>query len=80
VPRLPVTIPDLGESIAAVRVLRWFKSVGDRVARDEDLLEITTDKIDAVLNSPAAGVLVDIAIPPGERVAVGGVVGTIEGE
>ena len=75
-------MPQMGESIAEGTIVRWMKKVGDQVERDEPLLEITTDKVDAEIPSPAAGVLTEIKVKEGETVAVNSVVGTIaqEGE
>ena len=57
----PVVMPQMGESIAEGTIVRWIKKVGDAVDRDEPLFEISTDKVDAEIPSPAAGVLMDIA-------------------
>ncbi|MBM3819790.1 MAG: 2-oxo acid dehydrogenase subunit E2 [Acidimicrobiia bacterium] len=73
----PVVMPQMGESIAEGTIVRWIKKVGDRVDRDEPLFEISTDKVDAEIPSPAAGVLTDIAVHEGETVAVNSVVATI---
>ena len=73
----PIVMPQMGESIAEGTIVRWMKKVGDRVERDEPLFEITTDKVDAEIPSPAAGVLTEIAVREGETVAVNTVVGTI---
>jgi 2-oxoglutarate dehydrogenase E2 component (dihydrolipoamide succinyltransferase) len=70
----------MGESIAEGTVSRWMKKVGDEVTRDEPLLEISTDKVDAEIPSPAAGTLVEIAVEEGQTVEVGTVVGFIETE
>jgi 2-oxoglutarate dehydrogenase E2 component (dihydrolipoamide succinyltransferase) len=70
----------MGESIAEGTVSRWMKKVGDEVTRDEALLEISTDKVDAEIPSPAAGTLVEIAVEEGQTVEVGTVVGFIETE
>ena len=67
----------MGESIAEGTIVRWIKKVGDSVDRDEPLFEISTDKVDAEIPSPAAGVLTDIAVKEGETVAVNSVVATI---
>ena len=67
----------MGESIAEGTIVRWIKKVGDLVDRDEPLFEISTDKVDAEIPSPAAGVLTDIAVKEGETVAVNSVVATI---
>ena len=73
----PVVIPQMGESIAEGTIVRWIKKVGDTVDRDEPLFEISTDKVDAEIPSPAAGTLIDIAVKEGETVPVNSVVATI---
>ena len=73
----PVVMPQMGESIAEGTIVRWIKKVGDNVDRDEPLFEISTDKVDAEIPSPAAGVLLDIAVKEGETVPVNSVVATI---
>ena len=73
----PVLMPQMGESIAEGTVVRWIKKVGDHVDRDEPLFEISTDKVDAEIPSPAAGVLAEIRVQEGETVAVNSVVATI---
>jgi 2-oxoglutarate dehydrogenase E2 component (dihydrolipoamide succinyltransferase) len=73
----PVLMPQMGESIAEGTVVRWIKKVGDAVDRDEPLFEISTDKVDAEIPSPAAGVLSEIRVREGETVAVNSVVATI---
>ncbi len=73
----PVLMPQMGESIAEGTVVRWIKKVGDHVDRDEPLFEISTDKVDAEIPSPAAGVLSEIRVKEGETVAVNSVVATI---
>ena len=70
-------MPQMGESIAEGTIVRWIKKVGDAVDRDEPLFEITTDKVDAEIPAPAAGVLTEIKVKEGETVAVNTVVGTI---
>ena len=70
-------MPQMGESIAEGTIVRWIKRVGDSVDRDEPLFEITTDKVDAEIPAPAAGVLTEIKVKEGETVAVNTVVGTI---
>lgn len=72
-----VVMPQMGESIAEGTVVRWIKKLGDRVDRDEPLFEISTDKVDAEIPSPAAGVLLDIRVHEGETVPVDSVVATI---
>jgi pyruvate dehydrogenase E2 component (dihydrolipoyllysine-residue acetyltransferase) len=70
-------MPQMGESIAEGTIVRWMKKVGDSVERDEPLFEITTDKVDAEIPAPVAGVLTDIKVKEGETVAVNTVVATI---
>jgi len=76
----PVIMPQMGESIAEGTVIKWHKKVGDRVERDEPLFEISTDKVDTEIPSPAAGVLVDIKVSEGQTVPINTVVGVIDGE
>src|SRR5690606_7004905 len=78
--RIEVPMPQMGESIAEGTVSKWLKKVGDEVARDEPLLEISTDKVDAEIPSPAAGTLAEIAVQEGATVEVGTVVAYIETE
>jgi pyruvate dehydrogenase E2 component (dihydrolipoamide acetyltransferase) len=73
----PVMMPQMGESIAEGTIVRWITKVGDQVERDEPLFEISTDKVDAEIPSPAAGVLTDIKVREGETVGVNTVVATI---
>jgi 2-oxoglutarate dehydrogenase E2 component (dihydrolipoamide succinyltransferase) len=73
----PVVMPQMGESIAEGTIVRWIKKVGDPVDRDEPLFEISTDKVDAEIPSPAAGVLTEIQVKEGETVPVNSVVATI---
>ncbi len=75
-----VVMPQMGESIAEGTIVRWIKKVGDAVDRDEPLFEISTDKVDAEIPSPAAGVLTEIKVREGETVPVNAVVGTIGAE
>ena len=75
---IEVTIPQAGESIVEVQVGEWRKSVGDRVAVDETLVEIETDKAAMELPSPAAGVLLEIRLQAGAAAAVGDVVAVID--
>ena len=72
-----VVMPQMGESIAEGTIVRWIKKVGDQVARDEPLFEISTDKVDAEIPAPVAGVLTEIKVQAGETVAVNEVVATI---
>ncbi len=66
-----VTMPQLGETVTEGTILRWVKQPGDMVAADEVLLEISTDKVDTEIPSPAAGLLQEILVPEGETVEVG---------
>src|SRR3981081_4568498 len=66
-----VQMPALGESVTEGTVTRWLKQVGDRVEVDEPLLEVSTDKVDTEIPSPAAGVLQKIVAQDDETVAVG---------
>ena len=67
-----VTLPPLGESVTEGTVTRWLKQVGDTVAADEPLVEVSTDKVDTEIPSPASGVLLAISVPEDGIVAVGG--------
>ena len=75
-----VVMPQMGESIAEGTITKWLKKVGDRVDRDEPLFEISTDKVDAEIPSPAAGVLTEIKFKEGETVEVNKVVAVLDGE
>ncbi len=72
-----VVMPQMGESIAEGTIVRWIKKVGDTIDRDEPLFEISTDKVDAEIPSPAAGVVTEIRVKEGETVPVNSVVATI---
>src|SRR6188768_205294 len=72
-----VVMPQMGESVTEGTIVRWLKKVGDAVDRDEPLYEISTDKVDAEIPSPAAGVLIEIRVHEGEPVAVDTVVATV---
>ncbi len=67
----PVNLPELGESVTEGTVTRWLKSVGDDVAVDEPLLEVSTDKVDTEIPSPVAGTLLEIKVQEDETVEVG---------
>src|SRR6195952_3136413 len=73
-----VVMPQMGESITEGTLTKWLKKPGDTVARDEPLFEISTDKVDAEIPSPAAGVLGEIKIPEGTTVQINTVVCKIE--
>jgi 2-oxoglutarate dehydrogenase E2 component (dihydrolipoamide succinyltransferase) len=75
-----VVMPQMGESIAEGTVSKWLKNVGDKVDRDEPLLEISTDKVDAEIPSPAAGILTEILVKEGDTVPVNAVVARIGAE
>jgi pyruvate dehydrogenase E2 component (dihydrolipoamide acetyltransferase) len=79
-PKIEVPMPQMGESIAEGTVSRWLKQPGDAVERDEPILEISTDKVDAEIPAPAAGTLVDIQVQEGATVEVGTVVAFIDTE
>ena len=72
-----VTLPELGESVTEGTVTRWLKQVGDSVAADEPLLEVSTDKVDTEIPSPAAGTLLSITAAEDQTVAVGAELGVI---
>ena len=74
-----VVMPQMGESIFEGTITKWLKKVGDTVARDEPLFEISTDKVDAEIPSPAAGVLTDIKVPEGSTVEINTIVAVIGG-
>ena len=73
-----VTLPSLGESVTEGIITQWFKKVGDAVARDEPLFEVSTDKVDSEMPSPAAGVLVEILAEEGDTVETGSRVAVID--
>jgi pyruvate/2-oxoglutarate dehydrogenase complex dihydrolipoamide acyltransferase (E2) component len=73
-----VTLPSLGESVTEGIITQWFKKVGDTVARDEPLFEVSTDKVDSEMPSPAAGVLTEILAEEGDTVATGSRVAVID--
>ena len=75
--RIEVPMPQMGESIAEGTVSKWLKAPGDAVERDEPILEISTDKVDAEIPSPAEGTLAEILVAEGETVEVGTVVAHI---
>src|ERR1044071_7257291 len=72
-----VVMPQMGESIAEGTVVRWIKKPGDKVERDEPLLEISTDKVDAEIPSPASGTLTEILAQEGQTVTVNSVIARI---
>ena len=76
--RVEVPMPQMGESIAEGTVSVWLKKVGDKVERDEPIMEIATDKVDAEIPSPAAGILTEVVVQEGQTVEVGTIVAYIE--
>jgi 2-oxoglutarate dehydrogenase E2 component (dihydrolipoamide succinyltransferase) len=75
-----IVMPQMGESIVEGTITKWLKKPGDKVQRDEPLFEISTDKVDAEIPSPASGVLQDIKVGEGTTVQVNTVVGTISAD
>ena len=76
--KIDVIMPQMGESIAEGTLSRWIKKVGDPIKRDEPIFEISTDKVDAEIPAPSAGVLAEILVTEGQTVAVQTVVARIE--
>jgi pyruvate dehydrogenase E2 component (dihydrolipoamide acetyltransferase) len=74
----PVTMPQLGETVVEGTIVKWLKSEGDSVERDEPLFEISTDKVDTEVPSPLAGVLKEIKVQEGQTVEVGAELAVIE--
>lgn len=73
-----VVMPKMGESIQEGKILKWLKNPGDKIEKDETILEISTDKVDSEIPSPTAGVLSKIVVPEQETVEVGTVIAMIE--
>src|ERR1022692_2485129 len=73
-----VIMPQMGESIFEGTITKWLKKAGDKVERDEPLFEISTDKVDAEIPSPAAGVLTEINVAEGQTVPILTVVAVID--
>jgi pyruvate dehydrogenase E2 component (dihydrolipoamide acetyltransferase) len=78
--RVDVIMPQMGESIAEGTLSRWLKKIGDEVKRDEPIFEISTDKVDAEIPAPSAGVLAEIIVHEGTTVPVNAIVARIETE
>ncbi len=78
--RIDVVMPQMGESIAEGTLSKWLKKVGDPVKRDEPIFEISTDKVDAEIPAPSAGVLAEILVQEGQTVAVQTVVARLESD
>ena len=75
-----VVMPQMGESIAEGTITKWLKKVGERVERDEPLFEISTDKVDAEIPSPAAGTLTEVRFKEGDTVEVNTIVAVLDGD
>ncbi len=78
--KVDVVMPKMGESLQEGTILRWLKKVGERVERDEMILEISTDKVDTEVPSPVAGIIVEILTEENQVVPVGSVIARIETE
>src|ERR1700685_724720 len=74
-----VIMPQMGESIFEGTITKWLKKAGDKIERDEPLFEISTDKVDAEIPSPSAGVLKEIKVNEGQTVPIQTVVAVIDG-
>src|SRR5512136_3274418 len=73
-----IVMPQMGESIFEGTITKWLKKPGDKVERDEPLFEISTDKVDAEIPAPAAGVLKEIKVGEGQTVPIQTIVGVID--
>ncbi|MBL7959041.1 2-oxoglutarate dehydrogenase, E2 component, dihydrolipoamide succinyltransferase [bacterium] len=76
--KVDMVMPQMGESIVEGKILKWHKKVGDKVAKDETVLEISTDKVDSEIPSPTAGIITELVIAEGETVSVGTLIARIE--
>src|SRR5438477_11297499 len=76
---ISIVVPQLGESVAEGTVAKWLKAVGDKVRKEEPLVEIQTDKINVEIPSPAEGVLQSITVAEGTTVPVGTEIGVLAG-
>src|SRR6201996_6071204 len=72
-----VIMPQMGESITEGTITKWLKKPGDTIEKDEPLFEISTDKVDAEIPSPVAGILSEIKVPEGDTVTINTVVAVI---
>src|SRR4051812_40590260 len=77
---MDILMPQLGETVAEGKIVKWFKSAGDAVKPGENLFEIETDKVSMEVPATSAGVLAEIRVPVGEIALVGAVVAVIAGE
>src|SRR5438270_4301313 len=75
-----ITMPQLGETVTEGTITRWMKQVGDQVAEDEILFEVSTDKVDSEVPSPAGGYVAEILVQEGETVDVGARLAVISAE
>ena len=73
-----VIMPQMGESIAEGTITKWYKKVGDKIAKDETLLEISTDKVDSEIPSPSAGLVAELLFPEQKTVDVHTVIARIQ--
>ena len=78
--RVDIVMPQLGETVSEGTVTAWHKKVGDKVARDETLFDVSTDKVDTEVPAPADGVIAEILVEAGATVAVGTRLAVIVGE
>src|ERR1039457_2868765 len=76
--KMDITMPKMGESVMEGTIIKWYKKIGDRVMKDEPLFEISTDKVDTEIPSPAEGTLAEIMVGEQETVEVDTVVARIE--
>jgi pyruvate/2-oxoglutarate dehydrogenase complex dihydrolipoamide acyltransferase (E2) component len=76
--QVEVVMPKMGESIQEGKILRWMKKPGDKIQKDETILEISTDKVDSEIPSPESGILTKIVVPENDTVPVGTVIAFIE--
>ncbi|MBM4283571.1 MAG: 2-oxoglutarate dehydrogenase, partial [Deltaproteobacteria bacterium] len=72
-----IVMPQLGESIAEGTIVKWLKKPGDAIKKDENILVISTDKVEAEIPAPASGTLLSADVPEGTTVAVGTVLGYV---
>ncbi|HEY5153545.1 MAG TPA: biotin/lipoyl-containing protein, partial [Acidimicrobiales bacterium] len=72
-----IEMPQLGETVTEGTITKWFKNIGDAVAEDEVLFEVSTDKVDSEVPSPVAGYLAEIRVPEGDTVDVGTVLAVV---
>ncbi len=76
--KIDMVMPQMGESITEGKILKWFKKTGEKISKDETVLEISTDKVDSEIPSPATGLLSEILVPEGQTVSVGTLIARIE--